>query len=553
MIVVSKDGSGQFTSIQQAIDAAPAGVQAPTLILVRAGVYDEKVVVHKPNVRIVGADAEKTILTHSDHAHMTFPDGAQQGTFCTYTLLVCADDVEIENMTIRNDAGPGKAVGQALAVYAAGDRGVFRACRLIAHQDTLYCGPVSEKTARVAAPYNPGRIDSPGDCADLGKRVYFENCLIRGDVDFIFGPYRCWFEGCTLFCNDRAMETNGYYTAANTPWEAPYGFIFHRCHLTGAAADGTVYLGRPWRSGAHTVFLSCRMDACVHPAGWLDWGDKPVTHRYGEHGCTGPGAQRAQRHPASCALSDAEAAALSIRAVLGGPEGWDPRRRVPAVFVSGDSTASPYGPEVYPRTGWGSALPAFLDGGVYVYNEAASGRSTKSFMDERRLENIAACLRPGDMLLIQFGHNDEKIADPARGTDPDTTFSENLAVFIQTARSAGAQPVLLTSLARRHFDENGRLKMTHGAYPDAMRKLAKALEVPLLDVEQVSYGLVAQLGPEKSKTLYNYIPKGHRNYPNGNADDTHLCFDGAMAVAQIVARLMVAHRLPLSEHVVSLK
>jgi pectinesterase len=550
MIVVPNDASGPSTSLQPAIDAAPVGVQAPTLILVRAGVYDEKVVVHKPNVRIVGADAEKTILTHSDHAHMTFPDGAQQGTFCTYTLLVCADDVEIENMTIRNDAGPGKAVGQALAVYAAGDRGVFRACRLIAHQDTLYCGPVSEKTARVAAPYNPGRIDSPGDCADLGKRVYLKTADPR-DVDFIFGPYRCWFEGCTLFCNDRAMETNGYYTAANTPWEAPYGFIFHRCHLTGAAADGTVYLGRPWRSGAHTVFLSCRMDACVPPAGWLDWGDK--RHPFAMANTAAPVRRAARQRHRQAARFRRRGGALSVRDRAGRSDGWDPRRRVPAVFVSGDSTASPYGPEVYPPTGWGSALPAFLDGGVYVYNEAASGRSTKSFMDERRLENIAACLRPGDMLLIQFGHNDEKIADPARGTDPDTTFSENLAVFIQTARSAGAQPVLLTSLARRHFDENGRLKMTHGAYPDAMRKLAKALEVPLLDVEQVSYGLVAQLGPEKSKTLYNYIPKGHRNYPDGNTDDTHLCFDGAMAVAQIVARLMVAHRLPLSEHVVSLK
>lgn len=545
MIIVARDGSGNYTTLQAAIDAASEGA----LILVREGVYDEKVVVHKPNLRIVGASRENTVLTHSDYAKMLFEDGSEQGTFCTYTLLVCADNVTVENMTVRNDAGTGKVVGQAVAVYAAADKCVFRSCNMIANQDTLFCGPASEKTVRVSLPYDLGQTDSPGDCKDLGRRVYFEDCFIRGDIDFIFGSYRCWFERCTLFCNDRGAKVNGYYTAANTPREQPYGFIFHECELTGDAGEGTVFLGRPWRGGAHTLFIRCRMDACVNPAGWQDWdSERPVTRRYGEYGNTGAGADLSARHPNISVLTDEEAAAVTLNAVVGGEDGWNPAEYVPSIFIAGDSTACEYARGLYPRTGWGMVLSEFLDGGVRVYNEAASGRSTKSFIDERRLENIALCLRRGDVLVIQFGHNDEKLDDPSRGTYPESTFPENLLIFIDTARRAGAYPVLLTSIARRHFDENGRLKMTHGAYPDAMRKTAAEESVPLLDTELATFEIVSKLGDEGSKALYNHQPKGHPNYPDGAADDTHLSYAGAATVAKIVAELMVQNNVPLCEH-----
>ena len=546
MITVDKNGSGDYTTIQQAVDAASAGA----LILVREGVYDEKLVVHKPDLRIVGESRKNTVLTHSDYAKMLFEDGTEQGTFCTYTLLVCADGVTIENMTVRNDAGPGKIVGQAVAVYAAADRCSFRSCDMIANQDTLFCGPASEKTARVSLPYDIGPLDSPGDCGELGRRVYFEDCFIRGDIDFIFGSYRCWFERCTLFCNDRGAKVNGYYTAANTPWEQPYGFIFHECELTGDAAEGTVLLGRPWRGGAHTLFIKCKMGACVHPAGWQDWdAERPVTRRYGEYKNVGPGADLTARHPNSSILTDEEAATVTLEAVLGGKDGWNPMKPAPSIFIAGDSTACDYPEDVYPRMGWGMMLHEFLDDVVNVYNEASSGRSTKSFINERRLENISHCIRSGDMLMIQFGHNDEKLEDPARGTYPDSTFPENLRIFIDTARSAGAYPVLLTSIVRRHFDENGKLKMTHGDYPDAMRKVAKEENVPLLDTELRTFELVSKLGEEKSKALYNHQPIGHPNYPDGSADNTHLSRDGAEAVARIVAELMVDQGLPLSEHI----
>ena len=324
MMVVAKDGSGQFTTIQQAVNAAPVVQGEQTVIMVRNGVYDEKVVVNKPNLRIIGESRENTIITHSDYAKMLFEDGTEQGTFCTYTLLVCADNVTVENLTVRNDAGPGKVVGQAVAVYASGDRGVFRSCDIIAHQDTLFCGPVSEKTARVSAPYDIGRTDSPGDCGDLRRRVYFEDCFIRGEIDFIFGSYRCWFERCTLFCNDRGAKINGYYTAANTSWEQPFGFVFNECLLDGDAADGTVFLGRPWRGGAYTMFINCTMKACVHSSGWQDWGDKPVTRRCGEYGSRGPGADLSARHRGSALLSKAEAEKITLDAVIGGADGWDP-------------------------------------------------------------------------------------------------------------------------------------------------------------------------------------------------------------------------------------
>ena len=337
MMIVAKDGSGQYTTIQQAVDNAPVGGGEPVLILVRDGVYDEKLVINKPNLRIVGQSRENTVLTHGDYAKMLFEDGSEQGTFCTYTLLICADNVTVENMTIRNHAGPGKIVGQAVAVYAAGDRNVFHSCNITANQDTLFCGPASEKTARASAPYDIGYTDSPGDCPDLGRRVYFEYCFIRGDIDFIFGSYRCWFEKCTLYCNERGARVNGYYTAANTPWEQPYGFVFNECTLGGDASEGTVYLGRPWRSGAHTLFINCTMGSCVNPAGWQDWNEsRPVTKRCGEYGSKGAGADMSARHPNSKILSDEEAAEVTVLNVLGGADGWNPAEQVTSVYIAGD-------------------------------------------------------------------------------------------------------------------------------------------------------------------------------------------------------------------------
>ena len=316
MFIVARDGSGDYTTIQAAVDTARDGAE----ILVRAGEYRERVVIDKPGLRLVGESAAQTVVTHSAHATERNPDGTERGTFLSFTLLTAAPDVTVENLTLRNDAGDGRIVGQAVAVYAAGDRGVWRNCRLIACQDTLFCGPLMPKVLddvrRDACPAEC--VPGVGDCPPTHSRQYFEDCWIQGDVDFIFGPYRCWFERCTLYMNARG----GWYTAANTPEEQPWGMVFHRCRLTGACAPGMGYLGRPWRRFARTLFLACDMDEHVSPLGFVDWDElRGVTGRLGEWRTGGARADLSTRHPMQGRLTDAEARAASIENVL---SGWNP-------------------------------------------------------------------------------------------------------------------------------------------------------------------------------------------------------------------------------------
>ncbi|MBQ6256667.1 MAG: pectin methylesterase, partial [Clostridia bacterium] len=152
MYVIAKDGSGDFTSIQQAIDAVPGGGRAPTILLVRMDEYRERVVVNKDNLRIIGEARDRTVITNSACAKDLDENGEERGTFLSFTFLVTGHNVEVENLTIRNDAGDGRQVGQAVAVYAAGDRGVWRNVRMIAHQDTLFCGPLMKKVTDFIAP-----------------------------------------------------------------------------------------------------------------------------------------------------------------------------------------------------------------------------------------------------------------------------------------------------------------------------------------------------------------------------------------------------------------
>ncbi len=328
MITVAKDGSGDFTSLQAAVDSLPeaCGKEKRT-IFVKKGVYPERVAVNRDRVRILGEDPLETVLTHSSHATQIHPDGTERTTFRSWTMLVNGDDVEVEGLCIRNDAGDGSVVGQAVAVYAAGDRGIWRNCRLIAHQDTLYCGPVRIPDVEEDLFPRGGKAERAERVQDghpSHSRQYFENCYIRGDIDFIFGSYRCRFEGCTLYMNARG----GWYTAANTSAEQDWGFVFHRCRLTGECPPGKAYLGRPWRKGSAAVFLACDMDECVAPEGFADWdGERRITDRYGEWGTTGARADLRQRDPREKRLTDEEARALLI---LSDPGTEDPAPPSPA-------------------------------------------------------------------------------------------------------------------------------------------------------------------------------------------------------------------------------
>lgn len=535
MYIITQDGTGDFTSIQAAIDAVPAGNRAPVILLVRMEEFHEKVVVNKDNVRIIGEARDRTVITWNGCAKDLNAEGQPKGTFLSYTMLITGNNVEVENITIRNDAGDGRDVGQAVAVYAAGDRGVFRNVKMIASQDTLFCGPTMPKVAKDALPrVIPEGVPSVGDCPPVNNRQYFEDCFIQGDVDFIFGPYRCWFERCTLFMNERG----GIYTAANTPKDSPYGLVFHGCKLTGACAPGMATLGRPWRAYARTVFIDCEMDECVSPQGFQDWdAEKPVTDRYAEYGTRGTRADQSARHPAQKRMTHAEAAVYTLREVIGGWDHWNPSKRTPTWFLCGDSTMASYPENNAPMTGWGQALAMLCDDGVFVENAACCGRSSKSFVAEKRLNFIELCLRKGDKLFIQFSHNDEK-PDPERCTHPRITYPEYLSMYIDAARRHGAEPVLLTPIARRHFDENGRLLHTHGDYPDAMRNLADHRGVRLLEMEKATEELIQEMGDEASKALFCWVEAGHPNYPDGAQDNTHLSFNGAVTFARLAVKLL---------------
>jgi pectinesterase len=238
----------------------------------------------------MGEDPKTTILTHEIHANMLGNDGEKIGTFRTPTMQIDGDGFIVENMTIANAAGP---VGQALALRVDGDKVEFRNCRFLGWQDTLFLNR---------------------------NRQYFRDCYIEGHVDFIFGGSTAFFENCQIHCLG-----NGYITAASTPHEQLYGFVFKDCRITGVE-DARTFLGRPWRAYSMTVFLNTEMSGVVRPEGWNNWRDpaREQTVRYAEFNSSGPGANPDERVPWAHRLTQEEAEDLSLQTVLGGEEGWVP-------------------------------------------------------------------------------------------------------------------------------------------------------------------------------------------------------------------------------------
>ncbi|MEW1720329.1 rhamnogalacturonan acetylesterase [Streptomyces sp. NPDC093109] len=247
------------------------------------------------------------------------------------------------------------------------------------------------------------------------------------------------------------------------------------------------------------------------------------------------------RRQASAALSALPPAVITGTGTGAASAPARPRR---TVHIAGDSTAAGKYASAAPETGWGMALPFLLGNGIAVANHAVNGRSSKSFIDEGRLATLLGGVRPGDLLLVQFGHNDEKSADPTRYTEPWSTYQDCLRQYLKGARDAGAGPVLLTSVERRKFDAAGGAVATHGEYPAAVRALAAEERVPLLDVQASSLALWQELGPEATKTYFNWLPPGESpNYPDGVSDNTHSSPTGAVAVARLVARALRDERV----------
>jgi len=202
------------------------------------------------------------------------------------------------------------------------------------------------------------------------------------------------------------------------------------------------------------------------------------------------------------------------------------------IYIIGDSTAANKQAKAYPETGWGMELQSFFNSEIVVDNRALNGRSTKSFKAEKQWQPILEKLAPGDYVLIEFGHNDEKIEKPGIGTSL-AEFKTNLINYVNETRSKKAVPVLLTPISRRSF-KNGVLLDSHGDYPKVTRKVADSLKVPLIDMLVKTENLLNKLGDLPSIKLFNYVDSGNVNYPIGKKDDTHLSPEGAKQIAALV-------------------
>lgn len=221
----------------------------------------------------------------------------------------------------------------------------------------------------------------------------------------------------------------------------------------------------------------------------------------------------------------------------------------PTLYTIGDSTmADKIKPDENPEKGWCQVLPSFFDlNKITIDNRAVNGRSTRSFINEKRWESVYKSLKKGDYVFIQFGHNDEKIADSTRYTNPHTAYRYNLIRFVTEAREKGAIPVLFSSIARRNFNEHGVLVNTHGEYPIEARLVAQEFNVPFIDLGYFSEVLEQSYGPEKSKDLHLHFKAGeHPYYPEGKTDDTHLSYKGALEIAKIVVAELTKMNLDIA-------
>lgn len=218
----------------------------------------------------------------------------------------------------------------------------------------------------------------------------------------------------------------------------------------------------------------------------------------------------------------------------------------PHLYLAGDSTMANK-PLDLPERGWGMALGAFFQDPATVQNHAMNGRSTLSFITEGRWQKIVAALQPGDAVIIQFGHNDEKIEKTGVGTDVKTAFPDNLRRFVRDVRAKGATAILATPVCRRKFDANGKLVPTHGAYPDAIRRVAVEEKVPLLELENATETWLQAEGDETTKKYFMWIEPGRfSKIPEGAKDNTHFVAAGAEKVASLAVAQIREQKLPLA-------
>lgn len=295
-IIVAQDGSGNYKTVQAAFDAIPANNKQPLEIFIKKGVYREALSLAKGKdyVTLIGEDRAQTILTFNNHTGVITPKGDTINTYTSASFFLYADDFKATNITFRNDAG--FTAGQAVAVFAYGDKLIFDRCNFTGFQDVLFC-------------------------SGAGGRQYYKDCYIEGTTDFIFGPATAVFQSCHIH-----SKKNSHVTAASTPQDVPYGFVFFDCTLTADAGVNKVSLGRPWKPFASVTYIRCNIGAHIIPEGWNNWKNpaNEATARYAEYQCTGPGAKTAGRVKWARQLTDAEAKKYTIKNILGGADNWNP-------------------------------------------------------------------------------------------------------------------------------------------------------------------------------------------------------------------------------------
>ncbi len=299
--------------LQSAIDRLPDD-GTPAVIRLLPGVYREKAELRRPHTTLLGSGAEATRIVWGDAAKALHADGRPNGTFRSYTLLVLAADCHLQGLAVQNEAGPRSEAGQCIALFADGDGFTCEDCHLLSHQDTLFTAPLPPREVQ------PGGFLGPTQLTPrTPQRQTYRRCVIKGDIDFIYGGAAAWFEDCDIVAVSDEDGAHGYCTAASTPEGQKYGYVFHRCRFTGEnVPDGSFYLGRPWREFAQTVLIDCELGPHIRPEGWHDWS-KPAFHQHGlyaEHGCTGPGADTARRAPFVRSLTEDEAAQITYEDFL---------------------------------------------------------------------------------------------------------------------------------------------------------------------------------------------------------------------------------------------
>ena len=299
-LVVARDGTGEFRTIDEAIEVCRAFMDYHKVIYVKNGTYKEKLIIPSwlQNIEICGESAENKIITYDDHANIQIVLGTAEprtqpmGTFRTYTLKIEGNAITLKNITIENNAA---RLGQAVALHTEGDRLVFINCRFIGHQDTVYTGVA-------------------------GTRLFFKDCYICGTTDFIFGPSTAWFENCTI-----ESLINSYVTAASTPKDQPYGYVFNNCRLIAQPEATKVYLGRPWRDYGYTLFMNCDLGKHIRPEGWHNWEKhREQTARYLEYNNHGDGAKTTERVGWSRQLTKKEASKITPENVFRQETSWLP-------------------------------------------------------------------------------------------------------------------------------------------------------------------------------------------------------------------------------------